>query len=697
MDWRWARDNEKLVMTRVAFAGLLLGLVIVELASFVPALAPSHVELWRWTLGVPAALTLAAMLPYAIRGRTPSWMIWLVLAVTMAIVVTIVMISPPTWAMLLTPVAIVVFAGYFLRGWAVVLTTALLSVAVLSLPIFAPAGTAHEYDAARLIVYLPVLWALAATTYFQTRDLRASIDQAIEASTSDLPTGILGLRSAQEDFASRVSSGAVSVLLVSVAGLARIRESHGDEAETDVLVAITRHLRRVMRKEWTLARIDAGDFIVIASGLAPQRADEIAVLCRGAALSASIDLEIALKVQAAAASTNDPECTLERLLDVAQASILAEDESEAGVVAAIAAPRHIERTDDALGGHAHHDPAIAAALDTAGAAARRAKAFVARRIGACATIAAALVLLVALAFPGADWKDPRLAALIALGCLALGIVALLAPNVARSRTAKKLIDFAVFVVLGVLIAMTGGSSSPVMALVFVYVAAQSWLWQADRIVWRLTAPVLLLASPLLYESVLTRTFPEARASFQVNAIVVALVAAIASAATYRSRAHAKEVATLAAAQDPETGLLNRRAFELLTEKRVEEGRPCAVIRVEIGRLDRFTRVHGRSARTRLLCAAGETLRTLSSEGEFAGRLGSAQLALFVRVDAENFVARGERVRQRLQDVVDHFDGSVQKAPRIVVAVVEQPAAQGASPRTEAQLALDDSLLARLAS
>lgn len=605
-DWRWARDNERRVLVRVAAIGLFVGLLAVEIASLVPELSPSHVAIWRWALGVPVVITVALMIPRCFGKPITTRFIWGCIVVGLGVVSILPHIAPPTWAMLLTPIAFVICVAHFMSARETIVFTGLVTIAVCALPVLSPPGELHQYTYAQLAAYVPVLWALAATFYFQARGLREAVEHATVTSVQDSETGVGNLRLAEEDFARRLGdvehggSESVGLVLVNVANLGELDHAGGQRAAERVVASVAQQLRRVARPEWTIARIDAGDFLILMSDTSPRRLDEIALLCRGAANAASADLGASLVVNAGAASAPAHGNSLGSLLDFAQGRVYSDR-----------AASEMQFAPSAV---------LIAAADDGSVPSQT----------------------------GAEAKPRRI-----------------------SRRQALLADVASFGVLACLIAATGGADSPAMVLVFVFIAAQAWLWRERLVGWRVLAPMLLLASPLLYESLLQRDHPWGQASFQFNSMVVAFIATVTTISVHRSRSHAHAVARRATSQDPETALLNRQAFNRNAERaaaRALDG--FAVIRIELRGTDRFTRSAGRSERSRLMIALGDRLTALARADEVVGRLGTSTFAVAVPGESEAAALRAEEIRSEVSKVVFDFVAGRLNSPRIELSVEE---------------------------
>jgi diguanylate cyclase (GGDEF)-like protein len=648
-EWRWARENERLVFARLAAAGLFIGFLAVEISSLVPAISPSHVAIWRWALGLPVVLAVALLLTRSFGRTVTTRFIWGILGVAIAVIVTLIHIAPPTTAMLLTLLSMVMLVALVMSARAAVGITVVLTLAALSLPLISPPGAEHLYSYAQLAVFVFVLWALTAIICLEALGLREAVAKAIVSSSEDFVTGAANLRSVDEEFSRRVElierdgHGNVGVILLNVTNLNEIDRALGHAATDQVIASVADQLRSIARPQWTIGRISAEDFLILVSDTSERALLELAILCRGAAAAASIDLDVPVRTHVGTALAPDHGKRLDPVLDLAQARV------------------YVDMNDST----ATHEP-VPAALD-----ALRSLRAEELANGEQAGLGSRLV-------DRAESWSSRVRELAW-----------------RTRLG---VDLAVFGCLIALIAFTGGTNSPAMFLVFVYVAVQVVLWRGEMIAWRFAAPVLVLLSPLLYESVFDRIHPEAKASLQLNSIVITLAAAGFAVSVHRSRSRAHVVARRSAAEDPETHLLTRQEFESEVEVAAAANEDLSVIRIELKGADRFTRSAGRSERTRMLLAIADRLSDSASSGEFVGRLGTSTFASATLGDAGVVHARVEQIRGGLQEIVDSFVAPSVKPPRIEISVEELSKADSESPRmVEQPIGGDGALTPRIVS
>jgi diguanylate cyclase (GGDEF)-like protein len=642
-EWRWARENERLVFARVAAAGLFIGFLAVELSSLVPAISPSHVAIWRWALGLPIVAVVALLIPRCFGKPVTTRFIWGVLTVAIAVIVTLIHIAPPTTAMLLTLLSMVMLIALVMSARVAVLITALLTLAALSLPLISPPGAEHLYTYAQLAVFVFVLWVLTAIICFEARGLRGEVAKALVSSSEDAVTGAANLRTVDEEFSQRLElverdgHGNVGVILLNVSNLTELDRALDHVAVDRVIASVADQLRSIARPQWTIARISPEDFLILISDTSERALLELSMLCRGAAAATSVDLDVPVRAHVGTALAPDHGKRLESVLDLAQARVYADmnDSKET------------------------HEPVSAALHELKSRHAEETAAGEQARSGRT------------LADLAERWSS-RVQSL-------------------AWRT-RMVVDLAVFGCLIALIALTGGTNSPAMFLVFVYVAVQVLLWRGGMIVWRFAAPVLVLLSPLLYESVFDRAHPEAKASLQVNSIVITLAAAAFAISVHRSRARAHDVARRSAAEDPETHLLTRQEFESHVIGAADVGESLTVIRIDLKGADRFTRSAGRSERTRMLIAIAEYLSGSANPGEIVGRLGTSTFASASPAAASTLDTRVEEIRGELQLIIDSFVAESVNPPRIEIAVEGRADAGSESPKAAESPARSDGLL-----
>jgi diguanylate cyclase (GGDEF)-like protein len=643
-DWRWARENERLVFARLAAAGLFIGFLAVELSSLVPAISPSHVAIWRWALGLPIVLVIGLLIPRCFGKPVTTRFICGVIAVAMAVIVTLIHIAPPTTAMLLTLLSMVMLVALVMSARAAVFVTAILTLAALSLPLLSPPGVEHQYTYAQLAVYIFVLWALTAIICFESLGLRDAVAKAIVSSSEDAVTGAANLRAVDEEFSRRIElvegdgHGNVGVILLNVTNLTELDRALGHTAADQVIASVADQLRSIARPQWTIARISAEDFLILISDTSERALLELAILCRGAAAAASVDLDVPVRAHVGTALAPDHGKRLEPVLDLAQSRVYADTNDSTATHKPVPAALHALKSLRAE---------EIAAIEPAGSSGRKFIDTAERWTSRVQKLA---------------WRTRMVA------------------------------DLAVFGGLIALIALTGGTTSPAMFLAFVYVAVQVLLWRGEMVVWRFVALVLVLLSPLLYESVFDRVHPEAKASLQVNSIVITLAAAAFAISVHRSRSRAHAVARRSAAEDPETHLLTRQEFESHINGSADADQELTVITIELRGVDRFTRSAGRSERTRMMIAIADYLTDATIAGELVARLGTSTFAIATPGDASFAETRVEQLRDELTRIVGSFVAASVKPLRIEMSVEERSDADPESPKASAPQTRGDGIL-----
>lgn len=618
------------------FASLTIWLsqtVVIFASSFSSALAPDDVGFWRVALGVPALtviLVLALVTPrLSDRGQRRV----LIAAVMLGTLVNLPLmaLTPAQWAIEFNAVAAVMWAGYFLDRRNTALVTGVAVLGSLT-PLVIDYPGASSADESRLLVFVPVLIALAAALHFQKRDLNRALHDVSELAYKDPLTGLANRRGLTRGFDELSAAGdegrSISLLLIDLDDFKLANSVYGHLGGDHALRTIARQLRRSSRQGHLVARIGGDEFAVLAPDVTGDVCRELALLYRGAVRAATRDLRMpGVKVDASVgtAERTGTEDTLDDLLTRADESMYKEKSThERG-----AQPSRpvVDSAAVWLSGHDDDTPGWKPIKPLRRIWRRR--PFFARFTVVFAVAAPALVIASTFV-PGAPVDD---VAPVIVSCLAVSIGGL-AIFVAKTRhrgMAHRVSDVLTVAVFVLLLHQYGGASSPVLPVIFLLALYQSWFWGSRSIGWRLAALALVFVSPVLYDPAFDGPgWQIAAASLYgslITSMVLVVVLAINTTVLLGIRQRSRELALT----DPLTGLPNRRAFSEQVERDLAVGNEdpelqTALVMID---LDNFKIVNtrlGHRGGDRLLQEIAGALAVVARTTDCVARVGGDEFA-----------------------------------------------------------------------
>ena len=637
------------------FSGFLLWMsptVAIVAASFVPALAPADVNFWRLVLGVPAASIAIAHLVLFPRFSAATQDRLMVVSATFGTLVCLPLlnITPATWAIEMNLLLPVTWAGYFLgrRGLAWICA---LATGVAISPLVYRLDTAGEISAAQVTVLIPVIWAVAIGLRFQKQGINAALERVRELGYRDPLTGLANRRALTERFetlAGQAGTGRFTLLLADLDNFKAANTHYGHLGGDHALKTVAYHLQRAAGRDHLVARIGGDEFAVLVPGAKGRARDELATFYRQAVVAANADLGLpGISADASVGSAVFPEhgSTLDDLLTQADRTMYEEKATHERASVEHATPRAMNTT------WASPRRGERSAPSAPGPIGRfwRSRPLFARFAGVFAA-AASLVMLLALAMPGAVVERPAPAvSLCALGVLS-GVL-LLASHARHRDRAHLVFDVAGLVWIGVMIYLTGGVFSPALPLMLAFAVYQAWFWSVRSIGWRLLGAGAVFASPVLYDPALARGSWEVATSvvysgFAMTATLAACFA-VNTSVLLRTRRQSRQLALT----DPLTGMSNRRAFS----ERLEAELACAPtssdtqLAVVMIDLDNFKQVNtelGHRSGDKLLREIADALKVVARSTDFVARVGGDEFAAVLpragvdgaRALAERFVA-----------------------------------------------------------
>lgn len=198
--------SERHLKTVTGVALLMITTVTVFATSFVPAVAPENVNLWRVSLAGPALLLTLALVLIGPRlsSRNFQLSIELLMLPVLGSNLILLQISPATIAVLFNMLATMIYAGYFVRRLALALTLLLGTGIALSTLFFEPASSTPHIGA-YLVVYIPTFVLMALLLHLQNTETLSALHQARRRAMEDPLTGLANLRALERGARKRLT------------------------------------------------------------------------------------------------------------------------------------------------------------------------------------------------------------------------------------------------------------------------------------------------------------------------------------------------------------------------------------------------------------------------------------------------------------------------------------------------------------
>lgn len=654
-------------------------------ASFIPEVAPDNVNFWRLALGIPALLFGLSILIADRKLTTDKFQLWIELNMiaTLGVIFVLLQLTPATIAVLFQMVATLIFAGYFLRLPALLLTLGGAVMISASTPFTEPAmQTPHLVSF--LIVYVPTVVVTALLLHLQNNETLSALDSARFRSLTDPLTGLANLRAMERhaktvlDPANVPAEGVVGLLLIDLDNFKSANTRHGHVGGDYALRMIARQMQRVAPPDATVARVGGDEFAVMLTSESRARVQESGEMFRAAVRAAASVLDMpGVEIDAAvgAAIFPDDGRDLSELLDVADKSMYSAKGAKRHAVPNLEiVPLPTDETPPWLESAARLEAPILreqSNLDsmTGGNNPTLAKRSLYARTSALAWAFGSVLLGISLLVPDA-YADPVTPWWVLLfgGLTLSGFIYLF--NASPLTPIHRLFDMIALAGIAGLIWATGGYASSVPPILVLLVASQAWFWGTRNLPLRLIGPALVVLSPLLYEpfALSGPVVIDVVAMYALLAMTVALVLAMYfnRYQLTRLRVHAERLANI----DPLTGISNRRAFDAYVHDLLAQpdgGGKFAIVMIDLDNFKQVNTVRGHRGGDAVLQAIAVELHSVAREDDCIARIGGDEFAA---------VLPGVGV-----------DGARSLAERFVSAVANAPAARDAGVGASAGFAL----------
>ena len=261
--------------------------------------------------------------------------------------------------------------------------------------------------------------------------------------------------------------------------------------------------------------------------------------------------------------------------------------------------------------------------------------------------------LTVILLPYADTSHASLVLVMIAGAVAMGVfMVLFAPAIGDSAYASSDVLGVLSIAFGVY--LTGGTTSPLLPLVFLQATFAAYFSPPRGALLRLLGVVLVCASPFTYA-------PDgAQLAFVVRVIAIVTTATVlVGIILYNKRelAQAEESSRELASHDPLTGLPNRRSFRrdvirALRETGAGAGLGLSIAIIDVDNFKRVNDLHGHAAGDELLTRIARALSGVTREADIVARIGGDEFALLAPgADASTAQMLGERCVEATETAV----------------------------------------------
>lgn len=552
------------------------------------------------------------------------------------------------------------YAAYFFSARGVVAHLACYTAMGLGVLVVASSPD-DPYAATRVLITFAGAWTLSGIISWHRRRLLRAEAHARRQALCDPLTGIHNLRSLRAEVETRPLEEGAGLLVIDIDNFKGVNSHYGHTGADRLLISVARQLTDAVGDDAVVARIGGDEFVVLVRDHEPGELRALVSGCEAAVLHARAAAgfggpDLTASVGAAAWPRDGQD--LSALLDAADHDMLAHKrDSRRGRVDAIVSPTAEGTKQGPHPALVPADPADHAEGTRPTRIATRWRMLPARTIAGTAgwwSAAAAATAVYLLAGPAITLPEVVLG-LIGYAVLAGALLLVLAPRFGEPVYIVS--DVTAIAALVTVVALTGGTTSPMLPFVLVPVATTAYFSSRAEAMANLAGSVTVCATPFLYAT------GEERLDYTVGFIALATIAVVLTLVISRNRREldaAERSAREQALQDPLTRLPNRRAFSdrladaLATA--AEAGGP--VVCAAIIDLDNFKRVndgHGHAAGDLLLRSIGQALEEVVRHDDVVARVGGDEFAIVApgtdlamgRLLGERCVATVEQVAARL--------------------------------------------------
>ena len=279
------------------------------------------------------------------------------------------------------------------------------------------------------------------------------------------------------------------------------------------------------------------------------------------------------------------------------------------------------------------------------------------RLAAALYLTGALTGALLLIMPGVEVEHPGvLISVVAFGA-AWGAIALLVIPWERVHTVVSHLSSAMGLPITALVmAETGGATSPARFYLFFIVFYCSWFYPVREAAVYLALCIGVHALPLAYENdVLDSGFVAELLVIVPTYVILGGLIAASKGLLLRLREESQALSLT----DALTGVANRRAFEAVLERQVAGSRQTdatGLLFVDLDDIKSANTLFGHSGGDNVLCRVAEALREAARGNDLVARLGGDEFAIVVRGVTQDGM---RRVADRVLESVERADADLE--------------------------------------
>ena len=559
----------------------------------------------------------------------------------------------------------VLYDAYFFRGRDVAWQVALNSALAISPLLYSGAIDQSQFPG-HAMVLVATFWVLSIVICAYRRRMLEAEAASRRLALSDPLTGLHNVRSLEEQ-AAALSDGC-ALLMIDLNDFKDVNSRHGHLGADRVLQAVAAGLLDVTRDSDCVARAGGDEFAVLSRGRSFHEIEQLRTACAGAVRDATVragvgGAELAAGIGVATWPRDGRDLThlmqtADRAMYAQKAALKRRDGARlpthlapASTEPAAAKPPRDARPVPV--------PVLAWLGERAAVVAKRLPAGLVAWVRSCPTqgtmtaatwFGGAMITSVAVLLPGAASTHRMAVELLAAAAVA-GTPLVLLGSRARPAATFAASDALATSSLTLAVYLSGGTTSPLLPVVFLAVTASAYFFPPKRMAVTVVSCIGVFATPFVYAPGGTLgTYVVRFVTLATTATVLAAILAY----NRRQLVSAQQTAEELAEHDALTGLPNRRAFfsrlaERLGDAR-EESRQLAVAIIDLDNFKTVNDRHGHGAGDAVLRAIAASLRDVVRCEDCVARIGGDEFALVASgAEAELTRTLGLRCIEAAQD------------------------------------------------